>query len=157
MKSLIRTAMVALTLELTLVGAFSAWAQPAPSARGCCCVAGGDSYACADKTQADCLKLQPAAPTYPKTADWKKAWNDAVAASKAQEAKPMPGGWIAEPCEQSEARTGCCCFPKLHPTEGDRFDCKPGVGEFDCRAECSMFKDGRLPSGCTWATGGCQP
>jgi len=28
--------------------------------------------------------------------------------------------------------------------------------EFDCQAECAMFKDGREPSGCTWAVGTCQ-
>src|SRR5262249_42602977 len=28
--------------------------------------------------------------------------------------------------------------------------------EFDCRAECAMFKDGREPSGGTWTVGTCQ-
>ncbi len=140
-----------------LAGAVAVWAQAAAGARGCCCVAQGGSYVCAEKTQADCLDLQPAAPTFPKVADWKKAWNNAGAASKAQEAKPMQGGWIAESCEQSEARIGCCCFPKLHPTERDRFDCRPGMSEFDCKAECSMLEDGRLPSGCSWTVGACQP
>jgi hypothetical protein len=148
-----RVAAVAL-LALVVV---SARAQPAPGARGCCCLVQAGAYVCAEKTQAECLQLQPAAPTYPKVADWKKAWDAAVAASKAQEAKPMRGGWIAESCERAEARSGCCCFPKLHPTERERFDCKPGMSEFDCTAECSMFKDGRLPSGCKWTVGACQP
>jgi hypothetical protein len=93
----------------------------------------------------------------PEDGGLEKAWDEGVAASKAQEAKPMHGGWIGEPCAQVEARPGCCCFPKLHPTATERVDCKPSMTEFDCRAECSMFKDGRLPSGCTWAAGGCQP
>jgi hypothetical protein len=148
---------VVVALASTLSGAPSAWAQPSMEARGCCCVPSGGAFVCASKTQADCLAVQPPVPTYPKLADWKKAWDDAVAASKAQEAKPLHGGWIAEPCAQAEARPGCCCFPKLHPTASDKFDCKPSMTEFDCRAQCSMFKDGRLPSGCTWAVGGCQP
>lgn len=149
-------AMVVVTLGVMLTGTRSTWAQPAPDAPGCCCVAGGGSYACADKTQAACLKLQPAVPTFPKLADWKKAWSDAVSASKAQAAAPMQGGWIAESCEKAEARTGCCCFPKLHPTEGDRSDCKPAMSEFDCKAECAQLRDGQLPSGCTWSVGACQ-
>jgi hypothetical protein len=56
----------------------------------------------------------------------------------------------------AEARIGCCCFPKLKPTETERYDCKPGMSEFDCKAECSMLKEGRLPSGCTWTLGACQ-
>lgn len=152
-----RVTMVALALGAMLAAAPSVRAQPSAGASGCCCVPSGGAFVCAAKTQADCLALQPAAPSYPKLADWKKAWDDLVAASKAQEAKPLHGGWIAEACAQAEARPGCCCFPKLHPTATDKFDCKPSMTEFDCRAQCSMFKDGRLPSGCTWAVGGCQP
>ncbi len=150
----IRVVIVAMTLGLLPAGARVAAAQPAPSAPGCCCVASRGFYVCAEKTQAECLKLQPAVPTFPKLADWKKAWDDAVAASKAQEAKPMQGGWVAESCERAESRTGCCCFPKVPPAEG--FDCRPGLNEFDCRAECAMLKDGREPSGCTWSVGVCQ-
>ena len=58
--------------------------------------------------------------------------------------------------QPSGGTQGCCCFPKLHPTGNDRFDCKGSMTEFDCRAECAMFKDGREPSGCTWAVGACQ-
>jgi hypothetical protein len=148
-------------LAAALVAATAAWAQPAPGARGCCCLAQGgsqgSSYVCGEKTQADCLALQPAAPTFPKLADWKKAWNDMVAASKAQEAKPLQGGWIAESCEKAEARIGCCCFPPS-PTGGrGQNDCKPGLSEFDCRAECALLRDGRQPSGCTWTVGACRP
>jgi len=131
----------------------AAWAQPPPmTAPGCCCLAYAGTFACADKTQGDCLKIQPAAPTFSKMADWRKTWNDGVAASKAQEAKPMRGGWIAESCEKSEARQGCCCFPKRNPT--DKSECKAD-SEFDCSADCSLLKDGRLPSGCTWTVGAC--
>jgi hypothetical protein len=118
-----RKGVMAVTFGVVVAGAVSAWAQPAMSARGCCCVGQAGSYGCADKTQGDCLALQPAAPKFAKLADWRKA----VAASKAQEATPMQGGWIAEPCEKAEARIGCCCFPKLHPTESDRYDCKAGM------------------------------
>ena len=144
---------VILAFAASFLGAV-AWAQPAMNAPGCCCLASAGSYTCADKTQADCLKIQPAAPMYPKHADWKKAWNEGVAASKAQEAKPMLGGWIAESCEKSEARTGCCCFPKRNPSDKTA-DCKASTSEFDCKAECSLLKDGRLPSGCTWTLGAC--
>jgi len=78
-----------------------------------------------------------------------------VSASAAEQRKepvisPLTG-------EAPGAPTGCCCYPKIHPTEKDRYDCKPTVTEFDCKAECSMFKDGRLPSGCKWNPGACQP
>jgi hypothetical protein len=53
-------------------------------------------------------------------------------------------------CEKSEARQGCCCFPKRNPT--DKSECKAN-SEFDCSADCSLLKDGRLPSGCTWYGG----
>ncbi len=53
------------------------------------------------------------------------------------------------------AAAGCCCFPKLHPTAEDRFDCKSDMTEFDCKAECAELKDGRLPSGCKWTKGAC--
>jgi hypothetical protein len=152
-----RVAIAVLALGAPRAAVPVAQAQPPMGTSGCCCVPSGGAFVCASKTQAECLAVQPSAPTYPKLADWKKAWDDAVAASKAQEAKPPHGGWIAEPCAQAEARPGCCCVPKLHPTATDRFDCKPGMTEFDCRAQCSMLKDGRLPSGCTWAVGGCQP
>jgi len=133
----------------------AAWAESGTNAQGCCCIAQSGSYVCADKTQASCLAIQPAAPTFPKLADWKKAWNDFVAASKAQEAKPMQGGWIAESCEKTEARIGCCCFPP--PLDKSARQCKGAISEFDCRAECSLLRDGRKPSDCTWAVGACQP
>lgn len=148
-------------LCLVLAVASTAWAQPAKDAMGCCCVSQGIAYNCSDKTQDDCLALQPRAPSFPKMADWKTAWDKYVAASKAEEAGPMSGGWIAERCqdainpatgEPSGAPTGCCCFP---PKGGG--ECKASMTEFDCKAECSMLKDGRLPSGCTWATGACAP
>ena len=66
----------------------------------------------------------------------------------------MHGGWIAESCEKTEARIGCCCFP---PLDKRARQCKGGVSEFDCRAECSLLRDGRKPSDCTWAVGACQP
>jgi hypothetical protein len=47
-------------------------------------------------------------------------------------------------------------MPKLHPTGDDRFDCKADWTHFDCKAECSLFKDGRSPSGCTWTEGVCR-
>ena len=147
-----RGGVTAVALAVLLSGALSAWAQPSGGARGCCCLTKGFTFVCAAKTQTDCLAILPAAPTFAKIADWKKA----VDASKAQEAGPMKGGWIGESCEKEEARPGCCCFPKLHPTGNDRFDCKGSMTEFDCRAECAMFKDGREPSGCTWAAGTCQ-
>ena len=154
MKHAIRRTGMILIFAMMLMSAVS-WAQPPPmNAPGCCCLAYAGTYACTDKTQGDCLKIQPSAPMYPKIADWKKAWNDAVAASKAQEAKPMRGGWIAESCEKSEARMGCCCFPKRNPTDKTA-DCKAS-SEFDCSADCSLLKDGRLPSGCTWTVGDCS-
>ena len=61
---------------------------------------------------------------------------------------PATGGPVGAP-------EGCCCFPKLHPTDTEKFDCKAGMTEFDCKAECSTLKDGRLPSGCRWSTGAC--
>ena len=141
-------------------------AQPPPmTATGCCCVVEGVAYRCTEKTQADCLTLQPKAPVFPKIDDWKKMWNDYVAASEAQASKPSYGGWIAARCgddinpatgEPRGAPTGCCCIPKLHPSGDDRFDCKASVTHFDCKAECSLFQDGRLPSGCTWTQGACQ-
>lgn len=139
----------ATTVVLMLAAAATAWGQPAAGARGCCCVGSGGSYACTEKSQAGCLAVQPAAPKFTKLADWKKA----VDASKTQEAKPLLGGWIAESCEKAEDRIGCCCFP----TGGDRSDCKNGMSEFDCKAQCAQLRDGRLPSGCTWAVGTCQP
>jgi hypothetical protein len=145
----LRAGVVASTIVLTFAAAAATWGQPAPGARGCCCVGYGGSYACAEKSQADCLAAQPAAPKFTKLADWKKA----VDASKAQEAKPLLGGWIAESCEKAEDRIGCCCFP----TGADRPDCKAGMSEFDCKAQCAQLRDGRLPSGCTWAVGTCQP
>ena len=141
----------AVALAVLLSGAFSAWAQPSGGTQGCCCLTKGLTFVCAAKTQTECLAILPAAPTFAKIADWKKA----VEASKAQAARPMKAGWIGESCEKAEARPGCCCFPKLHPTQSNRFDCKSGMTEFDCRAECAMFKDGREPSGCTWAAGTC--
>jgi len=53
------------------------------------------------------------------------------------------------------ALEGCCCFPKLHPTATDAFDCKAGMVEFDCKAECAQLKEGRAPSGCKWTKGDC--
>jgi len=156
----------ALAFLAVIAPAYSALAQPVAGTRGCCCVVQGVAYRCSEKTEADCLALQPAAPRFSKVEDWKKAWDAFVAASKAQEAKPMHGGWIAESCadainpatgEPRGAPTGCCCFPKLHPTESDRYDCKPSLTDFDCKVECSMLKDGRLPSGCTWTAGACRP
>ena len=146
-----RSGVIVVACAVLLAGAPSALAQPSGGARGCCCLVQGVTYVCAEKTQDECLALQPAAPTFAKIADWKKA----VEASKAQAARPMKAGWIGESCEKAEARPGCCCFPKLHPTQSNRFDCKSGITEFDCRAVCSMFKDGRQPSGCTWALGSC--
>jgi len=147
-----RRAVIVVAYTMLLSGVFSAWAQASGGAPGCCCLMRGVTFVCGEKTQSECLAILPAAPTFAKIADWKKA----VEASKAQESGPMKGGWIGESCEQAEARPGCCCFPKLHPTGSDRFDCKAGMTEFDCRAECAMFKDGREPSGCTWAVGACR-
>jgi hypothetical protein len=95
--------MVVLAFGTTLAAVRVVRAQPAMGANGCCCVPSGGAFVCASKTQAECLAVQPAAPSYPKLADWKKAWDDLVAASKAQEAKPLHGGWIAEACAQAEA------------------------------------------------------
>ena len=53
------------------------------------------------------------------------------------------------------APQGCCCFPKLHPTATERFDCKANMVEFDCKAECAQLKDGRDLSGCKWTKGDC--
>ncbi|HSV05674.1 MAG TPA: hypothetical protein VLI07_04130 [Candidatus Binatus sp.] len=149
-----------------LAGATFAPAQPSPmTAKGCCCVVEGVAWRCTEKTQADCLALQPGAPVFPKVADWKKMWDAYVTASEAQANKPSYGGWVAESCgadinpatgEPRGAPTGCCCMPKLHPSGDDRFDCKSSMTNFDCKAECAFFKDGRLPSGCTWAAGACR-
>lgn len=92
-------ASVMISTVLLLAGAARSQ-PPAPSAPGCCCVAKGRSYTCAEKTQGDCLAEQPAIPTFPRTEDWKKAWDDWMKASEAAEAKPMRGGWIAGPCEK---------------------------------------------------------
>jgi len=115
---------VPLALCALLSGATSAPAQPPPmTAKGCCCVVEGPAWRCTEKTQADCLALQPAAPVFPKIADWKKMWDAYVAASEAQANKPSHGGWVAESCgadinpatdESRGAPTGCCCMPKLH-------------------------------------------
>jgi hypothetical protein len=146
-----------------LIGVAAAQGPPPMTAKGCCCVVEGVAWRCSEKTQAECLALQPATPIFPKIADWKKMWNDYVAASETQATKPSHGGWVAERCGQDinpatgeprGAPTGCCCMPKLHPT-GDRFDCKPAMTHFDCKAECAFFKDGRDPSGCTWTAGAC--
>lgn len=155
-----------LALCVLLAGATLAAAQAPPmTATGCCCVVEGVAWRCAEKTQADCLALQPDARVLPKIADWKKMWDAYVAASEAQANKPAHGGWIAESCgadispktgEPRGAPTGCCCMPKLHPSGDDRFDCTPDMTHFDCKAECAMFTDGRLPSGCTWAAGACR-
>jgi hypothetical protein len=56
--------------------------------------------------------------------------------------------------EPPGAPTGCCCYPKAD-SPGDKPLCKPGVTEFDCKAECAELKDGRLPSGCEWKAGDC--
>jgi hypothetical protein len=144
-----RARIVAAIVGLVLATSSVASAQPAAGAAGCCCVGYGGSYACAPKSQADCLAVQPAAPKFAKLADWKKA----VEESKAQEAKPLLGGWFAESCEKAENRSGCCCFP----TGKERADCKNDMSEFDCKAQCAQLRDGRLPSGCTWAVGTCKP
>ena len=148
-----------------LAVATSVTAQPPPmTEKGCCCVVEGVAWRCGEKTQADCLATQPKAPTFPKIKDWKKMWDDYVGASWTQATRPSYGGWIAESCgadinpktgEPRGAPTGCCCMPKLKPAGDDRFDCKPGMTNFDCKAECSMFADGRLPSGCKWNEGAC--
>lgn len=63
-----------------LAGVTSILAQPPPmTATGCCCVVDGVAWRCTEKTQADCLALQPKAPVFPKIADWKKAWDAYVA------------------------------------------------------------------------------
>lgn len=144
--------------------AAAAGAQMGQPGAGCCCVTEGIAYRCSDKTQAECLKLEPQAPKFDTKADWKAAWGKFVAASQAQEARPMSGGWIAESCledinpktgEPKGAPTGCCCFPPAKA--GEKPICKGDMTEFDCKAECSLLKDGRLPSGCTWKTGACAP
>lgn len=56
--------------------------------------------------------------------------------------------------EPPGAPTGCCCYPRADSPGGTPL-CKPGVTEFDCKAECAELKDGRLPSGCTWKAGDC--
>jgi len=159
-----RWALLALSALLAVATGIQAQPPP-PTAKGCCCVVEGIAYRCMEKTEADCLALQPSAPVFPKIADWRKMWDAYVAASEAQAKKPSYGGWIAESCgadinpktgEPRGAPTGCCCMPKLHPTGDDRFDCKPSLTNFDCKAECAFFKDGRLASGCTWAEGGCR-
>jgi hypothetical protein len=72
-------------------------------------------------------------------------------------ADEMPAGIDPATGEPPGAPTGCCCFPKLHPTDTERLDCKPDLTEFDCKAECAQLKDGRLPSGCKWTVGSCAP
>jgi hypothetical protein len=89
-----------LTVATLLAVVAPAWAQVQAVSKGCCCVAQGKAYTCSEMTQADCLARQPAAPTFPKMADWKKAWSDAVAASEVAEAGPLRGGWIAGACEK---------------------------------------------------------
>ena len=91
-----RTGMTVLALAALFAGPRSGWAQPSLKSPGCCCLPKGDTFACSEKTQADCLALEPAAPTFAKVEDW----DQAVAASKAQEKKPMRGGWIAGPCRK---------------------------------------------------------
>ena len=56
----------------------------------------GIAWRCTEKTQADCLAVQPGAPVFPKVADWKKMWDAYVSASEAQDNKPSHGGWVAE-------------------------------------------------------------
>jgi hypothetical protein len=53
------------------------------------------------------------------------------------------------------APAGCCCFPKVHPTATEAFDCKAGMVEVDCTIECAQLRDGREPSKCTWTKGAC--
>src|SRR5262249_7672671 len=150
---------------IVLAGMAAAQRPPSMDAKGCCCVVEGVAYRCTEKTQAECLALQPQAPVFPKIGDWKKAWDDYVAASEAQESKPSRGGWVFAQCakdinpatgEPRGAPMGCCCMPKAKPTRDDRFDCKPGMTRFDCKADCSFFADGRKPSDCTWADGACK-
>src|SRR5262245_66269204 len=82
---------------LLLAGAGLVRAQPPPmTAKGCCCVVAGVAYRCSEKTQADCLAVQPGAPVFPKIADWKKAWDAYVAALEAQGNKTSFGGWVGE-------------------------------------------------------------
>jgi hypothetical protein len=99
MSNAFRAGTTALTLAATLAAA-SARAQPSMAAKGCCCVAKGTAYTCSEKTQTDCLALQPKMPAFAKHADFKKAWSAYVADSKAQASAPMQGGWIAEACEK---------------------------------------------------------
>ena len=80
-----------------------------------------------------------------------------VAPPLAFSADGEPAGISPKTGEPPGAPKGCCCFPKLHPTGTDAFDCKADMTEFDCKAECASFKDGRLPSGCKWAKGACAP
>lgn len=152
-------------LGALLAGAVAAAAEPALGMQGCCCVTQGIAYRCSEKSQADCLAAQPALATFPKMTDWREAWKKFVAASKAQEARPMSGGWIAESCadainpmtgEPRGAPTGCCCFP-ADAAAKQPGACKGSLTEFDCRAECSLLRDGRLPSGCKWTAGACPP
>lgn len=135
-------------------------AQPAMNAPGCCCVKEGAAFGCSVQSQADCLARQPKAPTFPKGADWKVAWEKYLAADEAAESEKLSGGWIAEPCtdvlnpktgEPRGAATGCCCFP---PADGRV--CKADMTDFDCKAECAGLRDGSKPSGCTWAKGACS-
>ena len=165
MSRLVRWVVMALGTVLAGAAVVPAQQPPPMTAKGCCCVVEGVAYRCTEKTQADCLTLQPKAPIFPKIDDWKKMWNDYVAASEAQASKPSYGGWIAARCgddinpatgEPRGAPTGCCCIPKLHPIGDDRFDCKASMTHFDCKAECSLLRDGRLPSGCNWTAGACR-
>ena len=77
------------------------------------------------------------------------SWTAAAAAESGGE----PAGISPKTGEPPGAPKGCCCFPKLHPTATDAFDCKAGMTQFDCKAECASFKDGREPSGCRWSEG----
>src|SRR5262245_49805428 len=149
-----------------VTGVTSLEAQPPPpTTKGCCCMVEGVAYRCTEKTQAECLAQQPGAPVFSKVDDWRKTWNEYVASSREQAAKPSHGGWVAGSCgadidpaagQPRTAPTGSCCMPQRNPSGDDRFDCEPGMTNFDCKAECSFFKDGRVPSSCAWTQGACR-
>lgn len=152
-------ALTVIAFGIVFVAAQAASAQPSMDAQGCCCVSKGAAFNCSNNTQGACLELQPKAPTFPKMADWKTAWNDYVAADEKAEAQKLRGGWIGEPCadlinpetgEPRGAPTGCCCFPPK-----DKPVCKGGMTGFDCTAQCAGLREGRLPSPCTWTAGAC--
>src|SRR5262249_57584239 len=86
-----RWALLALSALLAVATGIQAQPPP-PTAKGCCCVVEGIAYRCMEKTEADCLALQPSAPVFPKIADWRKMWDAYVAASEAQAKKPSYGG-----------------------------------------------------------------